>query len=52
MAKVPHQFEKLTSGEEKAVLMVGAGLSYGIVPMAAGLLPFAKKNSTRVKYGR
>lgn len=34
MANVPHQFEKFTSGEEKAVLMVGAGLSYGIVPMA------------------
>lgn len=45
MAKVPHQFEKLTSGEEKAVLMVGAGLSYGIVPMAAGLLPFAQKTA-------
>lgn len=43
MAKLPHQFEKLTSGEEKAVLMVGAGLSYGIVPMAAGLLPYAQK---------
>lgn len=43
MAQLPHQFEKLTSKEEKAVLMVGAGLSYGIVPMAAGLLPIAQK---------
>lgn len=43
MAQIPHQFEKLTSKEEKAVLMVGAGLSYGIVPMAAGLLPIAQK---------
>lgn len=45
MANVPHQFEKFTSGEEKAVLMVGAGLSYGIVPMAAGLLPYAQKTA-------
>lgn len=34
MANVPHQFEKFTSREEKAVLMIGAGMSYGLVPMA------------------
>lgn len=34
MAKVPHQFEKLTSREEKVVVMIGAGMSYGLVPMA------------------
>ena len=45
MAKVPHQFEKLTSREEKAVVMIGAGLSYGIIPMAAGLLPYAQKTA-------
>lgn len=49
MANVPHQFEKFTSGEEKAVLMVGAGLSYGIVPMAAGLLPYAQKTAQELE---
>ena len=34
MANVPHQFEKLTSREEKIVVMIGAGMSYGLVPMA------------------
>ena len=34
MANVPHQFEKFTSREEKSVLMIGAGMSYGLVPMA------------------
>lgn len=47
MATVPHQFEKLTSREEKAVLMVGAGMSRGLVPMANDLkdpLELAAKN--------
>lgn len=34
MATLPHQFEKLTSREEKVVVMIGAGMSYGLVPMA------------------
>ncbi|CUV65043.1 hypothetical protein BN3087_150060 [Sulfurovum sp. enrichment culture clone C5] len=34
MANVPHQFEKLTSREENVVVMIGAGMSYGLVPMA------------------
>ncbi|MBU1994353.1 hypothetical protein KKC15_06550, partial [bacterium] len=49
MAELPHQFEKLTSREEKAVVMIGAGLSYGIVPMAAGLLPYAQKITQELK---
>lgn len=34
MAELPHQFEKLTSREENVVVMIGAGMSYGLVPMA------------------
>lgn len=50
MAILPHQFDKLTS-KEKAVLMIGAGLSYGIVPMATGLLPNAQKVAEKFNLG-
>lgn len=48
MAKLPHQFEKLASREEKAVLMIGAGMSYGLVPMANELKDSLKLAVTKM----
>ena len=37
MQKLPHQMDALRAGGRKPVLMIGAGLSYGIVPLVDAL---------------